>query len=347
MSPKPIAILASGMVTCVGFDAANSCAAIQCAMDNFQETRFMDQGGEWIVGAEVPLENNVRGRDKLLAMAEMSLRECIGAAPPSYTPGETALLVCLAEDDRPGRLKGLDKSFLDDLQSCIGTSFHRSSAFISQGRVGGMQALCQARELLGAMVVQHVLVVGVDSYLESKTLKAFENQFRLKTSECSDGFIPGEGAAALLLNMPSQNQNADGFLFMGVGFGLEQSHILSEQSLRADGMSKAVQGALAEAGFSLGHVDFRLTDLSGESYGFKEASLTISRNLKEVKPEFPIWTPADCMGETGAAVVPCLICIAMAAFQKDYAPGPRLICHVSNNGPERASAIFQFQRQGV
>ena len=56
MTAQPLAIVGSGMVTGVGLSAPASCAAIRCAIDNFQETRFMDSGGEWLLGCEVPLE---------------------------------------------------------------------------------------------------------------------------------------------------------------------------------------------------------------------------------------------------------------------------------------------------
>ncbi len=57
-----LSILSSGMVSAVGLSAPASCAAIRCALDNFQETRFIDAGGEWQVAASVPLEEPWRGR---------------------------------------------------------------------------------------------------------------------------------------------------------------------------------------------------------------------------------------------------------------------------------------------
>lgn len=53
---QALSIVASGMVSAVGLSAPASCAAIRCALDNFQETRFIDQGGEWLLAASVPLE---------------------------------------------------------------------------------------------------------------------------------------------------------------------------------------------------------------------------------------------------------------------------------------------------
>ncbi len=44
-----------------------------------------------------------------------------------------------------------------------------------------------------------VLVAGVDSFVSGPTLAAYEARERLLTSQNSNGFIPGEGAAAVLV----------------------------------------------------------------------------------------------------------------------------------------------------
>ncbi len=84
-SMKPIAVIATGMITGVGLDAPSSCAAIRCAIDNFQETRFIDRHGEWIVGSEVPLDPPVRGRAKLVRMAASAIGECLEAVGETPT----------------------------------------------------------------------------------------------------------------------------------------------------------------------------------------------------------------------------------------------------------------------
>ena len=96
MSGFPLAITGVGMVSGVGLSAAASCAAIRCAIDNFQETRFMDNGGEWIMGCEVPLEKPWRGKTKLIKMAAAAIRECLEGnkkIKPEYTP----MLLCVSE----------------------------------------------------------------------------------------------------------------------------------------------------------------------------------------------------------------------------------------------------------
>src|SRR5215475_2508165 len=102
----PIAILSAGMVTGIGLDAPSSCAAIRCAIDNFSETRFMDAGGEWIIGSQVPLEQPWRGLPKLVHMVVPAIRECL-AHTGDVRPERIPLLLCVAEKERAGRLQGL------------------------------------------------------------------------------------------------------------------------------------------------------------------------------------------------------------------------------------------------
>ena len=50
-----VEVLATGMVTSVGFTAATTSAAIRSAISGFTDTRFRDYGGEWILGSMVLL----------------------------------------------------------------------------------------------------------------------------------------------------------------------------------------------------------------------------------------------------------------------------------------------------
>ena len=199
---KPIAIIAAGMVTGVGLDAPSSCAAIRCAIDNFSETRFMDKGGEWIIGSQVPLEQPWRGLPKLVHMVVPAIRECL-AQTGGLGPEKIPLLLCVAEAERPGRLEGLDDELLSDVQTELGVRFHPRSAVIPRGRVAGGQAMLQARQLIHDEHFPFCVIAGVDSLLVSSTLAAYEAKNRLLTSQNSNGFIPGEAGAAILVGPPT------------------------------------------------------------------------------------------------------------------------------------------------
>jgi 3-oxoacyl-[acyl-carrier-protein] synthase-1 len=71
---------------------------------------------------------------------------------------------------------------------------------------------------------------------------------------------------------------------MGLGEGLEKATVDAEDvPLRADGMVQAIRSALTEAHCGLGDLDFRIADVSGEQYGFKEAALALTRILRQRK----------------------------------------------------------------
>ena len=233
---------------------------------------------------------------------------------------QVPVLLCLAEESRPGRLDDLDNQVFRGVQEELGIPFHGRSGIIAQGRAGVATALRQARELIYGEHFPNVIIAGVDSLLSWPTLKAFEERERLLTSQNSNGFIPGEAAAAVLVQPAKSGQ--DGLLCTGLGFGQEKATVEAEDTpLRADGLVAAIRGALAEAGCDLGATDFRITDVSGEQYYFKEAALALTRILRQRKEEYDIWHPADCIGEVGAAIGPAMLTVLLAAMRKGYSPG--------------------------
>ena len=350
---KPVAILASGMVTGVGLNAPASCAAIRCAIDNFSETRFMDKGGEWIIGSQVPLEQPWRGLPKLVHMVVPAMRECVAHAG-NVRPEMIPLLLCVAEKERPGRLEGLDDQLFHDVQGELGVRFHPRSAVIARGRVAGALALAQARQLIHEERLPLCLIAGVDSFLVAPTLAAYEEKNRLLTSQNSNGFIPGEAGAAVLVGPPGSGKSEirnpkseiGEFLCLGIGTGQEKATVDSEEPLRAEGMVQAFKAAFADAGKTLADVDYRITDSNGEQYWFKEAALALTRTLRARKEQFEIWHPADCIGETGAAIGPCALGVGLAAAVKNYAPGPGVLGHFSAEDSERLAFVMKPSNVG-
>ena len=110
-------------------------------------------------------------------------------------------------------------------------------------------------------------------------------------------------------------------LLRGLGFEREPAPFGSGKPLRADGLVKAIRGALNEAGIALNECDHRIADMNGEQYRFKEAALAITRLLRDRKVLFSLWHPADCIGEVGAATLPAMLAMLFTGARKDYLPG--------------------------
>ncbi|BEP45110.1 hypothetical protein [Variovorax sp. V15] len=345
MPTSAICIRRTGLVTSVGLNAAASCAAIRAKVTNPSETRFIDSEGERIMAHAVPLEKPWRGRAKLVRMAALAVQECLaGVARERWD--EIPLLLCVAEHERPGRLQGLDDLLFEELQDLLGARFSADSLVVAHGRVSVVVALAQAQRLIGGGVPL-VLVAAVDSLLEWPTLGAYERGNRVLTAGNSNGFIPGEGAGALLVGVPGGPGGEGGLVCAGIGFGIEKAHIDTEEPLRGDGLSAAIEAGLAQAGCGMHDIDYRVTDLSGEQYYFKEATLALARTLRQRKESFDIWHPAECIGEAGAVAGVAALAVADAAGRRGYAPGPAVLVHMANDAGQRACTVMRFEEAAV
>ena len=114
------------------------------------------------------------------------------------------------------------------------------------------------------------MIAGTDSLLVGATLAEFQQREYLLTSNNSDGFIPAEAGAALVIEAVSKQAEAQ-LICSGLGFGTETAHVDSEEPLRASGLTTAIKAAVKEAQTKMFDIDFRITDISGKQYYFKEA----------------------------------------------------------------------------
>jgi len=337
----PLVVTGTGMVTGVGLSAPASCAAIRSAIDNFQETRFRDDNGEWLMASQVPLARPWRGDTKLVKMAAHAVRECLDGCD-DLAPADTVLLLCLPDPERLDRGITDDSELLGQLQEDLGRRFHGQSQVIARGHVSVAVAVKKARRLLTEEGIRHVIIAATDSLLVATTLADYEEKRRVLTSANSDGFIPGEAASAVVLELmrdPSRPQ----LVCHGVGFGVERAPIDSEEPLRGDGLTEAIKGALFDAGWNESMLQFKIIDVSGAQYHFKEAALAFSRIDRTKRVEFDVWHPADCVGEVGAAIGPIMIGVLKAAFEKGYAKGSHVLMHMGDDDGKRAALVFAWQ----
>ena len=338
MSATPLTIEKVGLVTPVGLTAPQSCAAFRAKITNPTETRFIDSGGQWIMAHQVELQMPWRGLTKLAKMAAMAIDEALQGLPDAERM-RLPLLLCVAEPDRPGRTAGLDDQLFRMIQAELGIEFAEASAVVAHGRVGVAVALLQARTLMAEGRCSRVVVAATDSLLSWPTLSHYEREGRLLTEQNSNGFMPGEGAGALLVS--TAKGVAGELVCTGIGFGIEPAHIDSGVPLRAEGLTQAIKACLEDAGCQMHDMDFRITDVSGEQYYFKEAALALSRTLRQLKAEFDIWHPAECIGETGALAGVSVIANATDANAKGYAKGPNVLAHWASDSGRRSAVAMR------
>lgn len=328
-------IVTIGMVTAVGLDAPSSCAAVRARLDGFQQTDFT-AGGHRLTGAPVPMPRAWIGEKKIAHMAAAAICEVF--ANFGEARGQSSLILCMAEGDRPGRPAPDEGRLLRRIAEIVEVGPYSRSQVVAHGRPSGHIALYQAQEILTSGKSPFVLIVGVDSYLTGETISHYLHAKRLLAPDNPNGFIPGEAAAAILC----RRSESGGFRLFGLGLTREPASIYNSADLplRADGMTEAYRAALTQSGIELRHVGYRIADLIGEQYWFKQSALTKVRLLRGRHEFQDIWSPGESLGNIGAAVVPLMIGIAFTAAQKGYAAGNPVLIEASNDSGACGAAVL-------
>ena len=67
----------------------------------------------------------------------------------------------------------------------------------------------------------------------------------------------------------------------------------------------------------------------------------MQRLLREHRDVQDLWTPADSVGNVGAAMVPLMVGWALTAFEKGYSPGNPLMIEASGDDGGCGAAVFR------
>ncbi len=339
-------IRATGMVTAVGLDCASSAAAMRARLDGFRETRFLGPGGEWLIGAPVPLPRNWIGTKRLAHLGAGAIADIFRKVPDAEFG--CALILCLPEADRPGQPIRDAAAFARQLAEVADLPGGMKAHVVAHGRPSGFVALDRARRLLAEGKAENVLILGVDSYLTTLSIAHYIAEARLLGPGNANGFIPGEAAAAVLCS-------ARGPLRLtGLGLAREEAFIYNgldedglHRPLRGDGMTAAYKAAMDEANVDLAHVEYRISDLIGEQYWFKQTSLASLRLERGRTPFQDLWSPGENVGNVGSAVVPLMVGMALTAAEKGYDMGSPVLIEASADDGACGAAVLHATRPTI
>ncbi|PWJ92324.1 MULTISPECIES: hypothetical protein [Mesorhizobium] len=321
------AISCISLVCPVGYTPASAAAAMRASISVFEELSYRGSGGQPLRGARVEaVRRETRGRSRLAALARLAVDHIDANAAALLPWGEMPFLLCTRDADMPGaRINGI----LAGLTAPNGAPLAgERSLHITHGQISAFVAIEQARKLLNERKVEACLIMAIDSLIDARSLSWLDSQMRLKTSEVTDGLIPGEAACILVIS--KRPIVAGSLRLRGLGLAIEKATASNEEPFRADGLSAALKAALGEAGVQMHEIAFRLSDVGGESYAFEELVLAQMRNMRKTRPGQPVWHAADCIGDCGAAAGPLQFAWAEQAFKRGYAPGEFAALHGSS-----------------
>ncbi len=226
--------------------------------------------------------------------------------------------------------------FVQQLINAAGVSIeYASSRYFAAGRAGFFYALDAAFDYLAEHPRALVLVSGVDTYYDARTLGLLRDKNRLSDEGVYDGFVPAEGAAFLLLSTghgPEELVRRAKLKMARPSMAYEPGHILSEKPQAAHSLSVAMADALGSAQV---YVDKIYTSENGESYYGQEFTVARLRNCHKLQPDVPICRIAEFAGDTGAAYPGVALALAAIDSVKSKAQS-FLICGSSDTGARGA-----------
>ena len=345
MPSTDLVVTGIGVVSAVGLSPEEVAASVRSGTAMFSETAIMDRRFEPVVLAEIPddalppladplAEAGLTSREaRMVRLAAPALEQALGFLPSGAAP--PPLVLALPDTETTRALDG--DRFLDALAVQVPGFDRKRSRASFRGRAGGLVALGYAGEFLKAGA-PYVLAGGVDSFRDLYVLATLDSEQRLKSQSNLDGFIPGEGAAFLLLESRASGA-ANGRAIAAVpviGGAREPGHLYSEETYRGEGLAGAFASMLSNG--VPGPVQEVYSSMNGESHWAKEWGVAFMRNRAAFREGHGMHHPADCLGDAGAAAGPLMVALAALGIRDGYRRSPALVYGSSDRG-ERAAVL--------
>jgi 3-oxoacyl-[acyl-carrier-protein] synthase I len=347
---QDIDITAFGLLTSVGHDAVQACAAVRAGItrpagvDGFvsydaAEARVLPGTGHPLT----PITNGFTGTARWLQMAPRALQDLIrngdlpGAEHSAFWAA-TGMVVMIPdleherfEFDERCQSASIHRTFLAPLASWTRDRMPVKSSVLSPtGRVGLPDLLERWRDVVDEMQVERIIVVSVDSYLCPFALDWLGDTNQLKTDLNPAGLVPGEAAAALLLEPARARSHRTQTPCATI---VRAASAKDKDAEDPDGPPRggALAGVLAAVMDST-TLDVYV-DLNGQPWRANEYGLArVQLAAQGVRHAFTVHHPASELGDTGAASVVVNTVLAARSLQRGYAAGGQVAVAASMDG---------------
>ena len=326
-----------GAVTPIGRTAATAAAAVRAGIARFTEHAFMvDSEGEPMHLAQCPWLEDMPVERRISACLLDAIAQVL-VSSGSGLPGPLFV-------DLPLPRPGLPDRLARQVHDAVTQRYPRLTAIevCQRGHAGGALALDAAFRHLRVNPERPCVVAGADSYCDPDTLEWLEQTDQLHGAGPRNnawGFMPGEGAGALLVAARSRGQGAGLPRLLSTGVGQETRLIRTGTVCIGEGLTAAFRGALV--GLAAGQcVTDVYCDLNGDTYRADEFAFAVTRTRERFVSASDFVAPADCWGDVGAASVPLGVILACAAGARGYARGTHALVWASSDGGQRGAALL-------
>ena len=363
----PIIVTGQGMVSSLGLDASNSCAAARAMLRRAQgldTLRFASLDGrtvECAIGHPVPIiTHGFEGASRLAQLVAAALRDLTSQfSIPS--DGRAGLYISMPScrrhltgaeliPDPVAKLAFLEESSKalcpadDHIWTGKVLSLARRQVLLPRelplrfvtyaGHSGFAEALAFAVEHLQTNEVDWALVGGFDSLVDERYLKWLRLTGRLKGESNPTGLEPGECAVFLVAERKDHAVRRHARILSQinrVATAHEDQPRLRGQQPTGRALGNCIRATANAAKLWL------ITDHNGETSRGMEFGNVLSRVAVPSSQMPPVLFPAAVFGDTSAASGGLAACVVQNAFHRNYAPVSSAVVVSMDDGSQRAA----------
>jgi 3-oxoacyl-[acyl-carrier-protein] synthase-1 len=327
-----LAVQSIGAISAGGPSAAQTMGAIHARIQLFGDTKLVGPAGDRITGALTPVEPKLGGVERIAALGTLALAECATAFPESSIP--LPLIVCAATAADLGDPEG--KLFDAILANAAFPIDRVRSRIIARGKEALPEALTVAEQLLRSRQAPGCFLLGTDSLVTPQRLRRLAADDLLVDGVNTDGFVPGEGAAALLLapHLDRATKATIAGLASARDAGLAKGDPATGQAI-----GQAMEQAIADARLKPAQISVATNDLSGRYALFEELALAMARPPLAAMPGLKVIQPALATGEIGAASGVLALAALTFFLEREVAKDAAAALFMSE-GPGRTAAVL-------
>ncbi len=377
-SSASIVVTGRALVSSLGLDVVSACAAHRAGLTHPSVLEHYDAGGATfggvplVVHAVPGVTHGFVGGARLIRLMTAALDDLERQSPDLQldqrhvgyflampAPGRT-LAGADALEDEAARVelqeRAADSNLPPDAElaatllqhALVATrlqSLPARALSITAGHASVSVACLSAAEQLAAGRIELALVIGVDSLLDTDTLVWLEDLQRLRTEQRPAGVMPGEACCVLALESRPVAVQRRARVFCqleSIDVDADAGNILS--GAPSTGVVSAELIARPH-GHGAGS-PWLIIDHNGEPARASEWGNTLfhlaGRGPSYQNPQ--VWFPATGFGDTAAASGGVAACLAMAAWERGYAPSDRVLICSTSDGPQRA--VMRLSRVG-
>lgn len=228
---------------------------------------------------------------------------------------------------------------------------------VARGHAGFAHALQRAAAQLDDGSIDLAIVGGADSYYDPLRIDMLEESARIFDHERTDAFVPGEGAAFVVLVRPSLARQAGLETLAAIetiAVDEEPAPMGSDKPCTAVGLTRVLKAITDPLKAEKRRLDWMLGDLTNESYRAREMVLALPRAFAPggldtagrtyqpvVADRFRGDQLPEAFGDLGAATMPTGLVIATQAFLRGDPSANNCMIAASSTSADRGAILVR------